>query len=234
MFSRGEATTRTTPPMRSTSDASSVAAASTSSDTASARSKAARRKTCGVCTAHSTERSSVRTTSPPGASLIVSVTGAAAITASQPNSTSASSADAKIAGVTSARAASWTITGSPSPARSALSTECDRCAPPTTPIVPAGADAPCGSATTICSTPATARSASMLHSSIGRPATTTNALGPSVPRRSPFPAAKTSASATWPPRRRSRRAGRRGAARPRPRPCRARTSARMRGSSSPA
>ena len=98
---------------------------------------------------------------------------------------------------------------------------------------PAGALRPAGSATTIVSISATARSASMLHSSIGRPANMTNALGSPNPRRSPRPAATTSATATsTPSRRRCRRGGRRDAARPPPRPCRARTSARTRGSSS--
>ncbi len=54
-----EPRTCTTPPARSTSQASSVACASSASEHASARSSAARRKTCGVCTAHSRVRGSV-------------------------------------------------------------------------------------------------------------------------------------------------------------------------------
>ena len=173
------------------------------------------------------------------ASLTVSVIGAAAIAASA--SSSAASASRKCAGVTSGRAASWTTTcGSARAARSALRTDAERVAPPATPTQPGGAEPPGGSATTISSIPA-ARSASTLHSSIGRPARTTNALGRSAPRRSPLPAATRRATATisqrlarrWPASpRRSAGGGRRGAPRPAPRPSRARTSARTRGSSS--
>ena len=74
------------PPARSTSDASSVAAASTSALASSARRSTSARNTCGVCTAHSLSRSSVRTTRPAAsASLTVSVTGAAAIAPSTPS-----------------------------------------------------------------------------------------------------------------------------------------------------
>src|SRR4051794_10543495 len=45
------------------------------------------------------------------------------------------------------------------------------------------------------STSSTRESASMLHWSIGRPPSMTNALGPPVPRRSPRPAATSSATA---------------------------------------
>src|SRR3954452_22309936 len=195
-FSGGDGTTRTTPPCASTSDASSVALARASSPAVSAASSADRRKTCGVCTAQSSERSSVAWTTPPTARLTVSCTGAAAIAASQPCSSSAASAARTMSGVTSGRAASWTTTGSPSDARSAASTECDRSAPPGTPIVPAGAAMPSGSATTIPSISSTARSASSDHSSMGRPATATSALGPCALGRFPRPAATSNATAT--------------------------------------
>src|SRR6185312_2512851 len=114
-LSAGDSTTWTRPPARSTSLASSVAAASTSSGWASARASAARRKTCGVCTAHSAERSSVSSTRPASsARFTVSVTRAAATTASAPDAASAASAASNSAGVASGRAASCTITGSSS------------------------------------------------------------------------------------------------------------------------
>src|SRR5205823_4593008 len=96
------------------------------------------------------------------------------------------------------RAASWTTTGSPSPAASsARRTDSDRTAPPATPNVPAGASltASTGRATTIRATDGTARSASTLHWSIGFPANVTNALGLPDPRRSPRPAATINATA---------------------------------------
>src|SRR6185312_1085735 len=231
-FSRGASTTTTEPPARSTSHASSVALASTSPGTSSARSSAPRRKTCGVCTAHSSERSSVSSTRPARpARLIVSVTGAAAIAASgppaasgplaasgppaapprarasPPPASSPSSARASIAastrstnsGVSSGRAASWTKTSSdagPSPAAaSARRTDSERTAPPRTPVVPGGAGVSGGSATTIRSISRTRRSASTLHCSSGRPASSTSALGLPTPRRSPRPAATISAIA---------------------------------------
>ena len=61
-FAGEDSTTRTLPPARSTSQASSVACARIASSTASAASSAARRNACGVCTAHSRERSSVAMT----------------------------------------------------------------------------------------------------------------------------------------------------------------------------
>ena len=60
---------------------------------------------------------------------------------------------------------------------------------------PGGAVTCGGSATTISSTPGFSRSAAMLHSSIALPFNWTNALGPRDPRRSPWPAATTSATA---------------------------------------
>ena len=75
-------------------------------------------------------------------------------------------------------------------------TDSERVAPPSTPTQPSGAASPAGTATTICEIPA-ARRAATLHSSIGRPARTTNALGLSDPRRSPLPAATRRATATF-------------------------------------
>ena len=54
-----DSTTRTVPPVRSTSQASSVAWASTSSPASSARWSASRRNACRVWIAHRRERSSV-------------------------------------------------------------------------------------------------------------------------------------------------------------------------------
>ena len=195
MLPAGNRTILTRPPIRSMSQASSVASASTSSGTASARSSAARRNTCGVCTAHSRARGSVRTTSPaPSASLIVSATGVAAIAASW--SPSAAIASRTSSAVMSGRAASWTTTGSPSgAAASALRTDCERCSPPSAPIVPGGGSSPGGSATTTWST--TDASAFTDHSSIGFPPSMTNALGRSAPRRSPRPAATRTAIDTY-------------------------------------
>ena len=63
-----------------------MAAASASALASSARRSTSARNTCGVCTAHSRARSSVRTTRPERpASFTVSVTGAAAIAPSQPS-----------------------------------------------------------------------------------------------------------------------------------------------------
>ena len=80
-------------------------------------------------------------------------------------------------------------------AASAARTECERSLPPGTPIVPAGAAIPGGSATTISVTAATRWSVATDHSTIGRPARLANALGTGFPRRSPRPAATTSATA---------------------------------------
>ena len=71
--------------------------------------------------------------------------------------------------------------------------------PPGVTAVPGGGDhsgvsGPAGAATTTSAMPAAA-SASSDHSSIGRPASTTNALGRSAPRRSPLPAATRRAAA---------------------------------------
>jgi hypothetical protein len=72
--------------------------------------------------------------------LIVSLTGAAAITPAASSSASSSSTTASISpGVTSGRAASWTTTISPSQLASALPTDCERCSPPATATTPSPA-----------------------------------------------------------------------------------------------
>ena len=131
-------------------------------------------------------------------SLIVSDTGAAAITASAPDASSCASARSNSA----LAPAGGPHRGRPpdprSPqARSASRTDCDRTAPPATATVPAGAasSASAGSATTICSIRGIARSVATLHSSIGLPASVTSALGRPDPRRSPRPAATINATA---------------------------------------
>src|SRR4051812_37900343 len=183
----GEAsTTRTVPPARSTSQASSVARARIAASTRRAASSASRRKACGVWTAQRRERSSVVTTVSPSASLIVSVTRAAAI--AQSAVSSAAAQRVKSSGSTSGRAASCTST-SPGPAAArAARTDSLRVAPPRTPVQPAGASTPSGRATTMWSMPA-ARRASSDHSIIGRPASGTNAFGRWAPSREPEPAA---------------------------------------------
>src|ERR1035441_6783943 len=112
-FSLDDRTTPTLPPARCTNQASSVASTSTSSGTSSARSRAPRRKTCGVCTAHSLLRSSVSLTNPFVTRLTVSVIGTAAIAPSIVSSSSSALIVACAnATVRSGRAASWTSTRS--------------------------------------------------------------------------------------------------------------------------
>ena len=91
-------------------------------------------------------------------------------------------------GVTSGRAASWTTaTVASGAAARAFRTDSERHSPPRT---RSGACSyPSGTATTTRSQ-APARAA-RLHSTIGLPAQTTNALGPEAPRRSPLPPAGT-------------------------------------------
>ena len=167
-------------------------------------------------------------------------------------------------GVTSGRAASWTSTGSPSAGRGERQAHRLRahCRRRRTAVTPGGAGAARAAARRrSCSIACdAARSASMLHCSSGRPASSTSAFGPAgaetlaaagghdqrdrhrsgaVAHAAARPAAIAAACAkprylARPPPsgcRPSRRAARRGSSRPRPRPCRARTSARRRGSS---
>ena len=196
-------------------------------------------------------RASRVTRTPSAARLIVSVTGAAAIAASQPPSSS------------SARDAARDELGRHQRARRVVDehdvrlgrrgreraprTECERSAP-------AGARAIAARGRRVAaprraarrrSSPIAARRAQRLDAPLQHraPRKRDERLGAEDPRRSPRPAATISATAVKiaaPPLRGSdlrarptRRAGRRGAAPPRPRPCRARTSARTRGSSSP-
>src|SRR3954471_18354331 len=146
---------------------------------------------CGVWIDQSFERSSVRATRPSAsASLIVSVTGAAAIAPAAPLSIAAiharnSSADAN------GRAASCTTTMSASgAAASALRTDSERCTPPGTRST--RSDRPwlwgTPSGTAITTRSQTSRIVSALHSHNCRPAQRMKALGTSAPKRSPAPA----------------------------------------------
>src|SRR4051812_27800977 len=137
--------------------------------------------------AHSAERSSVRTTRPEGsASLIVSATGAAATTPSQPPD-SPSRQPSTSSRLISGRAASWTTATEASGAAARASrTDSEREAPPSTRSAPSK---PAGTATTTRSH--TASRTSRLQSRSDRPPQTANALGPEAPRRSPLPAAGT-------------------------------------------
>ena len=218
--------------------------ASTSSAGASARSSASRRKACGVCTAHRRERSSVRDDLPsPPASLIVSVTGAAAIAASA----SASSAAQRARGRAPASPAGARRRGRARrrrrPRRGERRAHRVRALPRRRPRRSsrralrrrAAARRRCARS------PATARRASTLHSSIGRPAQHDERLGPVGPKAF---ATSGGHERARPPSARCRVRPRRCSAlrgvgeqvvevlpRPRPRPSRARTSARRRGSS---
>ena len=81
--SRGSpSTTLTRPPGASTSEAQSVAAARRRS---TARRSTSARNACGVCTATRSSRGSVSTTRSPATRLIVSATGSAGTTPSQPS-----------------------------------------------------------------------------------------------------------------------------------------------------
>ena len=113
----------------------------------SAARSASTRKTCGVCAAQSSSRSSVSSTTnaplpsygrgeslrPAGARLIVSVTGAAAITpAASGSAARVATTPSTSSGVSSGRAASWIATSSVSTAARALATDSARVAPPST------------------------------------------------------------------------------------------------------
>src|SRR4051794_12427962 len=101
-------------------------------------------------------------------------------------------------GVTSGRAASCTTTSSSSHRRRAFATDSERCCPPATAMTPRsarGSSWPGGAATTISATVLAARNASRDHSSMGRPASSTNAFGPPAPSLCPEPAAAITAKA---------------------------------------
>ena len=198
------ATIRTTPPACSISHASSVAPRQQLVGARPAPRPARHGGTpAGSGSPTAGERSSVRATvRPSGAtSLIVSVTGAAAITASAPVRSSSLERAREQRGVASGRAASWTITGSPSAAARQR-----RAGPsPSAPLPPATRDRvrpgrrparPPGSATTISRDPGDRpqRVNAPVRASAG-PASGTSALGRSDPRRSPRPAATISATA---------------------------------------
>ena len=178
-------------------------------------------------------------------SLIVSDTGAAAITASAPDTLQLGQRALEQlapgpAGAPHRGRRRDRRPGPPARPRAPTPSGPRRRPPRSFPPAPRQAHRP-GSATTIRSIPATERSASTLHSSIGLPPSVTSALGRSDPRRSPRPAATINATATCfrgaSPTSRRRRpcrscrssrcrtpaAGPGGAPRPRPRPSRART-----------
>src|SRR5688500_7892365 len=191
-LSAGAAWTRTLPPAFSTIIASSVAALRSAASAASR--SAAERNACGVCTAQSAERSSVRSTALPSPTcLIVSVTGAAATTPSASSSASSAPTTASISpAVTSGRAASWTTTSSVSTASNASATDCERVSPPATTAAPPASRPPAssgGAAMTTAPMVLAAANASSDHWSIGRPPSGTSAFGPPAPSLSPEPAA---------------------------------------------
>ena len=195
-FSRGAGTTRTVPPSASTSDGVVGGRAERRRRPGRARARArrgGRPAASGPPTAR--ERSSVRDDAPVRRhSLIVSVTGAAAIAASASRPARRAQrlrrARASPAG---ARRRGRRPT-SPSPARrrarrapsaSARAARARRC-------VPAGARDARRQRDDDLARPRPPRAARRRdHSSIGRPASATNALGPAAPRRSPRPAATT-------------------------------------------
>ena len=145
----------------------------------------------------SSGRASARTTPRSSTSLIVSLTGAAAIAASQSSLVeSREHALEKLGARERARRVVHEQRGQRRRPRAAprARTRTGPRRPARRPCPPAPPH-PSGSATTIRSTDPTARSASTLHSTIGRPASVTNALGRSSPRRSPRPAATISAAA---------------------------------------
>ena len=253
-------------PARSTSQASSVAAASTSCGDVERALERLARNTCGVCTDHSSERSSVSCT-PPVAStrLIVSVTGAAAIAASTPLRRASSAAIVRRGELGRQQRPRGVVhehrIARRRRAASARRTDSERDAPPSTPTTPArrldvraaarrrSARSRPRRAARRCSTAASADRRARRAPSGGpaasrspRPAATISATAisketvahapvlpsPALERaREPVTRPLLQPSGWWP----SPRAARRGSSRPRPRPCRARTSARRRGSS---
>ena len=185
-------TTRTGIPDRSTRIASSVT--SGSSAVCAARSVPTRNP-CGVCTATSSSRGGVSTTTPSRTRLIVSATGTAGTTAS--DSASASITRSKTSAGAKGRAASWMSTWSSSPTTASPDrTDSSRVAPPATtttarPVRPAAtaATSAAGTTTTVSVIRATESAVSRQCSTRLRPPTSTSALGTPAASRVPLPAA---------------------------------------------
>ncbi len=142
---------------------------------------AARRNTCGVCTAHrrgAVERSEH---TPSFASLLdrVGDWSGRDRRVDYPRASAPRASLRSARALRSGRAASCTSTGSPAPAAaSARRTDSERTAPPSTPTRPSRSTRrPPGGATTIRSIAGTARSTSTLHCSSGRPAELDERLG---------------------------------------------------------
>ena len=203
-----DSTTRTRPPARSTSQASSVACASTSSaHVERARAATSARNACGVWIAHRRERSCVRTTTPSVARLLDRVgharggdrgVGVARARRASREQLRRGPAGARRRGRRRPRRrrprrarCAPTPSGSRRPRR-ARSRAGSR---PPAPASASSAAAPCpgGTATTARGTPAAAI-ASSDQATIGRPARATNAFGRPAPSRSPLPAATTIAA----------------------------------------
>ena len=203
LSSRGSpSTTAIRPPERSTSDAQSVAPARSP---ASARRSDGARNACGVWAATRPSRSTVSATSPRSTRFSVSETGSAGTAPSTP-SASGPSTRSTTSSSRSGRAASCTSTTSASSGTSASAARADsaRVAPPVTQentFAAAsssasrmlGSSQPGGAASTIASTHGQWSSRSRLSASSGRPRSSANAFGRSIPKRSPEPAASSSA-----------------------------------------
>ncbi len=197
-------TTFTRPPAASTSEAQSElspAAAERSADATNA---------CGVCTATSSSRGSVSTTTPSRTRLTVSATGKPGTAPWKP-SARASSSRGTSSGGRSGRAASWTSTTSASSGTSASPsrTDAERDGPPAThaatfaapscsatPIP--GSSQPSGATTTMPSTHSHSSSRRSGSARRGRPPRRANAFGRSSPSRSPRPAATSTAQTLTP------------------------------------
>ena len=176
----------------------SVAACELAAGTSSARSSAARRKTCGVCTAHSSSRVERPSTTPSTPTLLDRV-------GHRSPAMAASARPSRVSPPSTARASSARQQrprgvmhehriAPPGAAASAARTEAERDAPPATPEHPRRRRDPGRQCDDDGSTSSSARSASMLHCIIGRPRSSTSALGRPAPSRSPRPAATTSAT----------------------------------------
>ena len=185
-FSGEASTSRTVPPARSTSEASSVAAASVSGGASRARRRASARNTWGVCTAHSRVRSSVRSTR--------------AVLGLLDRVGHGSGRDRPLELPERARCSAPRAHGSRAAAprraprpRSPLGRRPGRCAPTRSGVRPpthaVGRPLEAGGHGHDHALADRRRNASRLHSSIGLPARTANALGPVAPRRSPLPPA---------------------------------------------